>query len=178
MVFLIECILIVAFVVWLYILRQGNAKFVFYIDQRSDFALVELTGQKAVFTCEVPYANTGSQDGTLMDVYTRHLLPREYYDAVRVYSWLTLASQPRDDGYWEALIVPHGKGGTVIVTVELTAKNEDIAAGLRDMVDMPMDLVYQVVARTPLYINKTQLVMTADEIHRALHEGVKERRLA
>jgi hypothetical protein len=102
-----------------------------------------------------------------MDAYTRHLLPYEQYDGVKVCSRLELETNPRTDGYWEALIVPQGTGEGVIVTVELTATKGDIRQALANMVDMPIDLVYQVVARSDWFITKARIVMTAEEVAKA-----------
>ncbi len=71
-------------VVWLYITVQGDAEFEFLVDQRTNFSLTALTDDTATFTCKVPFINKGPQDGTIMDAFTRHLLPREQFDAVAV----------------------------------------------------------------------------------------------
>lgn len=161
----------VAVAVWLYIARQGDAEFEFLVDQRTDFTLEALSAERAVFACIVPFVNKGTQDGTIMDCYPRHLLPQEQFDAVDVASRLELESSRRNDGYFEALIVPKTTGSAVIITVSLTAKQGDIRKALADMVDMPVDIVYQAVARSKWYIDKQRLVMPAAEIASALAAG-------
>jgi len=168
---LVVLVLVVAVIIWLYIARQGDASFEFIIDQRTDFKLTDLTADQAVFSCVVPFVNKGTQDGTIMDCYTRHLLPQEQFDGVKVESRLALENRPRDDGYFEALIVHKTTGGNIVITVVLTARQGDIRAALADMVDMSIDIVYQVVARSTWYITKRRMVMTADEIIRALSAG-------
>lgn len=160
-----------ALLVWLYIARQGDAEFEFLVEQRTEFQLADMSNSKAVFTCTVPFVNKGTQDGTIMDCYSRHLLPYEQYDAVKTSSWLALEGRPRDDGYFEALIVPKTTGGSVVVTVAFEAKQGDIRTALAEMVDMSIDVVYQVVARGTWYISKNRMVMTADEVARALQSG-------
>lgn len=164
---LILLIILIVLAVWLFIVRQGDAEFEFLVDQRTDFTLVEMTDNAAVFSCKVPFINKGTQDGTIMDAYTRHLLPYEQYDGVEVNSRLELETAPRTDGYFEALIVPKTTGQTVIVTVKLTAKTGSVTEALNKMVDMPIDIVYQVVARGEWYITKNRLVMKASEIKKA-----------
>ncbi|HMM22926.1 MAG TPA: hypothetical protein PKA10_19615 [Selenomonadales bacterium] len=171
LVLLLVLIIAAAVVIWLYVARQGDAEFEFIVDQRTDFRLTELTAGQAVFSCVVPFVNKGTQDGTIMDCYPRHLLPREQFDAVKVESRLALESRLRDDGYFEALIVPKTTGGNVVLTVVLTVRQGDIRATLAEMVDMSLDIVYQVVARSRWYIHKQRLVMTAEEITRALSAG-------
>jgi hypothetical protein len=153
---------------WLYIARQGDAEFEFLVDERTDFVLSEISRDTAVFTSRVPFVNKGTQDGTIMDCYPRHLLPYEQYDAAEVVSRLELETRPRNDGYFEAVIIPKTTGNAVIVTVKFIVKQGDIRQALADMVDMSIDIVFQVVARSKWYITKQRMVMRADEIQQAL----------
>lgn len=177
MEFLLTILLVLALVavfVWLYIARQGDAHFEFLVDQATDLVLTELTETTAVFSCTVPFINKGNQDGTIMDAYTRHLLPYEQYDGVEVYSRLELETARRTDQYFEALIVPKGTGQAVIVTVQFTGKNRSIQQALEEMLDMGLDMsvdiTYQVVARSDWYITKDRLVVKAVDIARALEK--------
>lgn len=63
--------------------------------------------------------------------------------------------------------MPKQTGQTIVVTVKLIARNGNIKQALEQMVDMPIDIVYQVVARSDWYITKTRLVMKAADIVRA-----------
>ncbi|MPM37302.1 hypothetical protein SDC9_83911 [bioreactor metagenome] len=65
------------------------------------------------------------------------------------------------------MIVPKTTGQAVIVTITLAAKSGDIHEALSQMVDMPIDIVYQVVARGEWYITKNRLVMRSQEIVKA-----------
>lgn len=168
---LLGLVVLIAIAIWLYLLRQGDAEFVFLTDSRTDFKLQEISREKAVFVSQIPFVNRGTQDGTLVDVFPRHLFPLEYYSAVKVESKITLASQPRPDDYWEAVIINCGKGDAIILTVTLTAKEGDIFSALKEMVDMPIDIVHQVVARCNWYMTKTRLVMRAEEVTAALAEA-------
>jgi len=164
--------LFVAVAVWLFIARQGDAEFEFMVDQRTDFVLDKMTNETAVFSCKVPFRNKGSQDGTIMDAYPRHLLPYEQYDGVEVNSRMELITAPRTDNYFESVIILKGTGDTVIITVTFTAKAGSVKEALEKMheltVDMPIDIVYQIVARTPWYIHKTRMIMKCDEIMKAM----------
>lgn len=168
MIVLLFVILIVA-AVWLYIAQQGDAEFAFLVDQRTPWIVEESHDDSVTFSVKIPFINRGSQDGTIMDAYTRHLLPFEQYDAVDVYSRLTNEELFRTDGYWEAVIVPKHTGGTAIATVRLTATNGSMDKALADMVDMSVDIVYQIVARSPWYISKNRLIFNADEARLAFH---------
>lgn len=171
--FIVVLAVLLILAVWLYIARQGDAEFHFLVEQRTDFILVEADKEKVVFSCTVPFINKGPQDGTIMDAYTRHLLPHEQYDGVEVVSRLALESDPRTDAYWEALIVPKGTGQAVNVTVILKAKNGEIDQTLPEMVDMSLDIVYQVVARGEWYLTKgPRLVVEAADLLKAYRAGV------
>ncbi len=155
--------------VWIYIRRQGNEKIRFDIDRRSDCVLESVTETTAVLSCKVPYRNTGSQDGTVMDAFPRVLLPYEQYDAVEVSARLMRDTAPRTDGYWEAVIVPKFTGGgTVVITIQFTAKEGDIRSALAEMVDFPIDLVLHIISRSLGYLTKQRIVITAEEIAKAL----------
>ena len=162
MILLLLVILVVA-AVWLFIAKQGDAEFAFLVDQRTPWVVEEIHEDSVTFSVKIPFINRGSQDGTIMDAYTRHLLPFEQYNAVEVYSRLTNEELFRSDGYWEAVIIPQHTGGTAIATVRLTAKEGSIDQALADMVDMAVDVVYQIVARSPWYISKNRLLFNADE---------------
>ena len=169
---LVVLMIVLALGVWLFIARQGDAEFEFIVAQRTDFVLEDLTDKTATFSCKVPFINKGSQGGTIMDAYPRHLLPYEQYDGVEVSSRMELSTAPRTDNYFEAVIIPQGTGGTVVITVKFTAKEGNIQEALGQMaeltVDMAIDIVYQIVARSPWYIHKTRMVMTCDEIMSAM----------
>jgi hypothetical protein len=159
---------VLAVALWLFIARQGDAAFEFLVDQRTDFKLEEVSGDRAVFSCVVPFVNKGTQDGTIMDCFPRHLLPQEQFDAVEVASRLELETRRRSDGYFEALIVPKTDGNAVIVTVTFTARRGNIREVLAAMVDMPIEIYFQVVARGNWYVGKQRFVMMADEVAAAL----------
>ena len=169
---LVVLVVVVVIAVWLFIARQGDAEFEFLVGQRSNFILNELTDKTATFSCKVPFVNKGSQGGTIMDAYPRHLLPHEQFDGVEVSSRMELSTAPRTDNYFESVIFLKGTGDTVVITVKFTAKEGSIREALNQMVeltvDMPIDIVYQIVARGPWYIDKKRMVMTCDEIMRAL----------
>ena len=171
LVFLLVFIAVAIVFVWLYIARQGDAEFEFLVDRRTDFKLDEITRESAIFSSSIPFVNKGSQDGTIVDCYPRHLLPYEQFDAVELVSLLELESRRRKDGYFESVIIPKSTGSAVIVTLIFTAKEGEIKKAMADMVDMSVDIIYQVVARSKWYITKQRMVVAADELIRALDAG-------
>lgn len=167
---LIILLILAALAVWLYIKSKGDCRFVFLVDQRTQFEPVEIKDNYVVFSCEVPFVNKGTQDGTLIDVHLRTLLPHEYYDKVDVDGRMHNASDPRSDHYWESIIIPYGTGGSAVLKVKLTAVNGDLKAALAGMVDMPMYIVYEVVGRRPIVVYKTYMVMTQEETRAAVEK--------
>jgi hypothetical protein len=162
---------VLAIGVWLYIARQGDAEFDFIVDQRSEFQLDKLGKDTAIFSCKIPFVNRGTQDGTIMDLYPRHLMPCEYYDKLDIRSRLTLESNPRQDGYWEAIIVFKTSGDAIILTLTMTAGEGGIREALKGLPDMPVDIVYQVVARSDWYITKTRVVVPTAELQQAIENA-------
>lgn len=160
-------IALAAVAVSLYIKFKGDCWFEFLVDQRTPFTPVELKDNYIVFSCQVPFINKGTQDGTLIDVHLRTLLPHEYYDKVDVDGRLHNADDPRDDHYWESVIIPYGTGGAAVLNVKLTAVDGNIRAALAEMVDLPMYIVFEVVGRRPIVVYKNYLVMTQEETRTA-----------
>ena len=121
--------------VWIYIVRQGDAEIEILTAQRTELQLVSVEDGKGVFSAQSPLFN-----GIILDAFPRHLLPQEQYDAARVESRLELLTAPREDGYFEAVIIEGNKGNTLVLTVALTAKNGLLAEAVASMADMPVEL--------------------------------------
>ena len=153
--------------VWIYIVRQGDSEIEILTAQRTALQLVSVENGKAVFAVQVPLCNLSAQDGIILDAFPRHLLPQEQYDAARVESRLELLTAPREDGYFEAVIIEGNKGNTFVLTVALTAKNGLAAEAVAGMADMPVELYYQVVGRGECTLHKERLVLSAAEFKAA-----------
>ena len=166
--------LIAALATYLYILNQGNCNIQFFGNSRSEFKIDELTQDSIIFSTLIRYENNGGQNGTIVDLFPRHLLPQEQFDAVKVESWLFNTETERHDGYWEAIIVKKGQDGTITLNVKLTAKNGDIINTLENMVDMPIHLVYQVVGRSWFKIYKERIIMYKDEVKQAIKTSIQK----
>ena len=153
--------------VWIYIVRQGDAEIEILTAQRTELQLVSVEDGKGVFSAQIPLFNLASQDGIILDAFPRHLLPQEQYDAARLESRLELLTAPREDGYFEAVIIEGNKGNTLVLTVALTAKNGSLAEAVASMADMPVELYYQVVGRGECALHKERLVLPAAEFKTA-----------
>ena len=157
----------------LYIWKQGDAEFIFDTSRRSQLVLEQETADKMVFSFNVPFRNRGSQQGTLMDVFVRPWIPKEQFSAAELTTKVTVASCPRSDGYWEATLFPNEKleNDVAVITLRFDAVDGDIRQAMAQIVDLPLNIVYQVVARAEWYLSKTMLELPMEEFHAAMQNS-------
>jgi hypothetical protein len=118
--------------------------------------------------CDIPFVNKGRQLGTIMDLFPRPLLPEEHFDAIKVNAWAMDINRPRQDGYFEAIIIKPRKGGTIRVYVTLTGKTGNIREDIKGFPYMDIDIYYQIVGRTDYHIDKQRIRLTAEEVQAAM----------
>ncbi len=159
-------ILIILFLLNEVIIRAiGDAKVNMKTDERTPLKLDEITSDSISLSTTINVANEGKQCATIMDCYVRQLLPYEQFDGVKVEAKAELKGAPREDDYFEAVLIQKHESIDIIIRVKLTArKNNDIKETLTHMVDLPLDIVYQHVARYPWKLSKKTIVLTAEEI--------------
>ena len=157
----------------LYIWKRGDADFIFDTSRRSQLVLEQETADKMVFSFNVPFRNRGSQQGTLMDVFVRPWIPKEQFSAAELTTKVTVASCPRSDGYWEATLFPNEKleNDVAVITLRFDAVDGDIRQAMAQIVDLPLNIVYQVVARAEWYLSKTMLELPMEEFHAAMQNS-------
>ena len=92
--------------------------------------------------------------------------------AVRVAVTLALSycSKARDDGYWQAFIMEIQKPKVFLIKLAIKGKSGNILRDLEDFPDMPMDIIYQVVARSDYYYAKTRVTLTSEDLRTALYQ--------
>ena len=166
--YLLGIIAFVVIVITLYIKSKGDANIEFKVAERTALEVVANNNSEVVFSCKIPYINTGKQCGTIMDCFSRHYLPKEQFDKVKVKTQIELLSSPRDDDYFEAVLAQAGAGDTLNLKVSFSVTSGDIKSVLQEMVDMPIDVFYQIVARKEWFINKKRIEIKAEEIRLAL----------
>lgn len=103
-----------------------------------------------------------------MDLFPRPLLPEEHFDAIKVNAWAMDINRPRQDGYFEAIIIKPRKGGTIRVYVTLTGKTGNIREDIKGFPCMDIDIYYQIVGRTDYHIDKQRIRLTAEEVQAAM----------
>ena len=74
---------------------------------------------------------------------------------------------PREDDYFEALVIEHKQSVKLVAKVTLTArKGLTLQEAARDMVDFPVELIYREVGRSPMRWSIARVFLTADELRR------------
>ena len=162
---LIGIVIVLVLLVKLFLLREGDAIIDVRTDAHTPFIVDELTKDSVTVSTKVEFANIGTQCGTIMDCYVRSLLPYEQFDGVKVEAKAELDGAVREDDYFEAVLIQRKESINVWVKIKITArKTADIKEALVDMVDLPVDLVYQYAARKPWAITKKRIVLKAEDI--------------
>lgn len=134
-------------------------------DEHTPFTVDEITQDSISFSTTINVANEGKQCATIMDCYVRPLLPFEQFDGVKVEAKAELKGVPREDDYFESVLIQKKESINIVIRVKLIdRKNNDIKKTLTNMVDLPLDIVYQHAARYPWKISKETVVLTAEEI--------------
>jgi len=161
----------------LFIWRQGDAYFVFEVEKRSPLVLERETSSQMVFSFRVPFRNRGSQQGTLMDVFARPWLPEEQFSAAEISTKVAMASNPRTDGYWEATLFPNEKveHDVAIIRLQFDSCDGDVRQAMIKIVDLPLNIIYQVVARAEWYLSKTMVELPMEEFHIAMQNDREQK---
>jgi hypothetical protein len=168
---------LVMLAVALFIWRQGDADFYFDVPNRSKLVLESETADKIIFSFCLPFRNRGSQQGTMMDVFARPWLPCEQFSAAELTTKVTAASCPRTDGYWESALFPMDKidHDVAIITLCFDAQGKNIREAMTQMVDLPLNVVYQVIGRSDWYMSKVLLELPIEEFQNAIQCAGEQR---
>ena len=161
----IGVIVAIAAIIYLFILQEGDAKIEVRTEDRTPFELKTLTDDQITVRTKIEFANTGSQCATIMDCYVRHLLPYEQFDGVKAASRAELDGVPREDDYFEAVLIQKRENIYVWAEITLTPRHDQtIQEALTNMVDMSVDLVYQYSTRRPWGLAKKRITLSASEL--------------
>ena len=134
--------------------KQGDCAFRIYTGKMTPLTVEQMELGTVVFSTTVPIRNIGKQNGTLMDVFSRVYLPCEQYNKVDTHILTMDINSPREDNYWEAVIVPKKETITLQIKLFITGKSGNI---------------YQAVGRSDWYYAKERIYLTSDEMRMALY---------
>ena len=100
-------------------------------------------------------------------------MPREQFSAAELTTQVTVASTPRNDGYWEATLFPNEKleNDVAVIQLKFRTNGGDIRQAMDQIVDLPLNIIYQVVARAEWYLSKTMLELPMEEFHTAMQKS-------
>jgi hypothetical protein len=143
----------------------GAEKIVPKKEEMTKFAVVERTPEKLVIGATMPVKNIGEQCGVIMDAILRVQLPYEQYDGALVRGKVELEGAPREDNYFEAMVIQKGEQINLVLKLSIEGrKGNTLEEAIAHMVDFRMDLIYQEAGRIPAHYSKQILKITGSEI--------------
>lgn len=107
----------------------------------------------------VPYKNVGRQELTILDAWARVYLPDEQYAELTINPHLCESTKPRQDGYFEAMLVPAGKGGNLVLKLQAIARNytgaeDELAKAIANCPEFDVAIYAECRGRGKIFIEK------------------------
>ena len=151
--------------IFIFLKKRGKEKVVPKLQTRTPFKIVSRDEKSVTLSTMIEFFNAGKQSAMIVDAICHPLLPFEQYDGISVRGKIEREGKPREDDYFEALVIEHQQGVNLIETITLTArKGMTLEEALSHMVDFPIELVYREVGRTPMHWSIARVVLTAEEL--------------
>lgn len=149
----------------LFFAREGTEEIVVKLTERTPFAVTAQDDVSVTLVTKLEFANVGKQTGTIMDAFVRPLLPYEQYDGIEVRGRAEREGAPREDDYFEAVLIEEGESIFVKAYLTLTArKGMSLKEAVSHMVDFSAELIYQETGRTPWRYSKATIPVRAQEV--------------
>ena len=162
---LLAAVVFVAAVTWLYLKNRGQEKVVPKLDARTPFKIISRDEKSVTLATTIEFRNEGTQSAMIVDAICHPLLPFEQYDGMDVRGKAEREGVPREDDYFEALVIEHQQSANLTAIVTLTArKNLSLAEAVRHMVDFPVEFIYREVGRTPMHWSIARIILPAEEL--------------
>jgi len=151
---------------------RGQEKVVPYIDKRTPFKVESRDEKSVTLSTTIEFFNEGTQSAMIVDAYVKPQLPFEQYDGMSVRGKAEVEGKPREDDYFEALVMEHQQGFKFVAKVTLTArKGMTLEEAVSHMVDFPIEIIYREVGRTPMHFSIARIFLPAEELAKLV--GVK-----
>ena len=168
---LIVAVLAVVLVTWLY-LRGRQEKLVPKLESRTPFKIERRDEKSVTLSTTIEFRNEGTQSAMIVDAICHPLLPFEQYDGFDVRGKAEREGVPREDDYFEALVIEHQQSARLVAKVTLTArKNLSLEEAAAHMVDFPVEFLYRQVGRSQMRWSIARVILTAEELSKLV--GVK-----
>lgn len=164
---LIVAAVIFCLLILIYLKRRGQEKVVPKLDSRVPFRVESRDEKSVTLSTTIEFRNEGQQSAMIVDAICHPLLPFEQYDGISVRGKAEREGKPREDDYFEALVLEHQQSVNLIAKVTLTArKNLSLEEALSRMVDFPVEFLYREVGRTPMRWSIARIFLPAEELAR------------
>lgn len=156
----------------IFLKQRGQEKVVPYVDKRTPFKIESRDEKSVTLSTTIKFFNEGTQSAMIVDAYVKPQLPFEQYDGMNVRGKAEVEGKPREDDYFEALVMEHQQGFNFVAKVTLTArKGMTLEEAVSHMVDFPIEIIYREVGRTPMHFSISRIFLTAEELAKLV--GVK-----
>ena len=166
---LIVAVLAVVLVTWLY-LRGRQEKLVPKLESRTPFKIERRDEKSLTLSTTIEFRNEGTQSAMIVDAICHPLLPFEQYDGFDVRGKAEREGVPREDDYFEALVIEHQQSARLVAKVTLTArKNLSLEEAAAHMVDFPVEFLYRQVGRSEMRWSIARVILTAEELAKLLN---------
>ena len=162
---LIVAVLAVVLVTWLYLKNRGQEKVVPKLESRTPFKIERRDEKSVTLSTTIEFRNEGTQSAMIVDAICKPQLPFEQYDGMDVRGKAEREGVPREDDYFEALVIEHQQSVNLVAKVTLTArKGLSLEEAVAHMVDFPVEFIYREVGRTPMHWSIARVILTAEEL--------------
>ena len=149
----------------LFFVKEGTEEVVVKLTERTPLEVTAQDEKSVTLVTKLEFANVGKQVGTIMDALVRPLVPYEQYDGLEVRGRAEREGAPREDDYFEAVLIEAGESIFVKAYVTLTArKGRSIKEASAHMVDFPVELIYQETGRRPWRYSTVTIPVRAAEV--------------
>ena len=171
---IIEGILIaivaVILIIALYLKNRGREKVVPKLDSRTAWKIESRDEKSVTLSTTIEFRNEGTQSAMIVDAICKPQLPFEQYDGMAVRGKAEREGVPREDDYFEALVLEHQQSVNLVAKVTLTArKNLSLEEAASRMVDFPVEFIYREVGRTPMHFSIARIFLPAEELCKLLN---------
>ena len=118
---IVAIVLAVLFAV-IFIKVRGEEKVVPKLNSRTPFKVESRDENSITLSTTIEFRNEGKQSAMIVDAICKPQLPFEQYDGMNVRGKAETEGKPREDDYFEALVLEHQQSVNLIAKVTLTAR--------------------------------------------------------
>ena len=163
--FALVAVVLIAVLAAAFFLHGREEKVVPHIDERTPFEIVARDEKSVTVATTIEFRNEGTQSAMIVDAICHPQLPFEQYDGMSVRGKIEREGVPREDDYFEALVIEHRQSAKLVAKVTLTArKNLSLEDAVAHMVDFPIEILYREVGRNPMRWSMTRIFLPAEEL--------------